>query len=272
VTTTPQRPRPSGRRRRAAPLDARAEILARVREAVARPVLHGAGAAPGPAAPATVPTGPTGTPATQRAPAEPPREYRRRGEHDPGSQALLDLLVDRLVDYGAGVVRVRDDAALPAGLSGLLTEGGVRTLVVPPWLPSAWVTAAGVAGAEVLTDAPGAPLDAAALDGVDAVLTACRVAIAETGTIVLDGEGDQGRRAITLVPDRHVCVVRAAQVVQTVPEGVDVLLRAPDRPLTWISGPSATSDIELSRVEGVHGPRTLDVVLVGPASDAAGRR
>jgi L-lactate dehydrogenase complex protein LldG len=243
VTTTPQRPRPSGRRRRAAPLDARAEILARVRAA---------GTAPG------------GAP-------EPDRGYRRRGEHPPGSAALLELLVDRLVDYGAAVVRVDDDAALPAVIADAVTAAGAGSVVVPPWLPSAWVMAAGAQGAEVLTDAPGAPMDAAVLDGVDAVLTACRVAIAETGTIVLDGAGDQGRRAITLVPDRHFCVVRAAQVVQTVPEGVDVLLRAPDRPLTWISGPSATSDIELSRVEGVHGPRTLDVLLVGPATDA-GRR
>jgi len=94
------------------------------------------------------------------------------------------------------------------------------------------------------------------------VVTGARVAIAETGTLVLDAQGDQGRRAITLVPDHHVCVVRASQVVQTVPEAMALLGRAPSRPLTWISGPSATSDIELTRVEGVHGPRVLDVVLV----------
>ena len=106
------------------------------------------------------------------------------------------------------------------------------------------------------------PLDAAALDALDGVLTGCAVAIAETGTIVLSGGPEEGRRALTLVPDLHVCLVEAEQVVETVPEAFDVLRGVARRPLTFVSGPSATSDIELKRVEGVHGPRRLVVVII----------
>ena len=181
------------------------------------------------------------------------RGYRTSGEHPPGAAALLDLLEDRLVDYKAGVTRCTA-ADVPSAVTTLLDRhaGGGR-VVVPPDLPQEWT-----AGADVLRD--DGSVSTAELDTVAGVVTACAVAVAETGTIVLDAGGDQGRRALSLVPDLHVCVVRADQVVQTVPEAVTRLDAT--RPLTWISGPSATSDIELNRVEGVHGPRTLEVVLV----------
>jgi L-lactate dehydrogenase complex protein LldG len=189
--------------------------------------------------------------AGQPEPADVPRAYRTHGEHAAGSPALLELLTDRLVDYKAAVLPCAA-ADVPAVVSGALAERGLRRVVAPAGVPAAWL-----GDAEPLRDDP--PLAVQALDGADAVVTACAVAVAETGTIVLDGDADQGRRALTLVPDVHVVVVRAEQVVQTVPEAIARL--DPLRPLTMISGPSATSDIELNRVEGVHGPRTLIVVL-----------
>jgi L-lactate dehydrogenase complex protein LldG len=179
-------------------------------------------------------------------PVEVPRAYRHAGDR-PRAE-LLDLLVDRLVDYKAAVRRCSEPELVDTLVDALTARGAAR-VVVPPGLP--WQLPGAVADDG---------LSAADLDGLDGVVTACAVAVAETGTIVLDASPDQGRRAITLIPDYHLCVVRAAQVVQTVPEAVARL--DPSRPLTWISGPSATSDIELQRVEGVHGPRNLEVVLV----------
>jgi L-lactate dehydrogenase complex protein LldG len=164
----------------------------------------------------------------------------------------LALFVDRVEDYQATVRRCRA-ADIADAVTAALTERGAENVVVPRGL--AW---AGDLRLQVTAD--GGSLTTEQLDGFDAVVTACTVGIAETGTIVLDGSPDQGRRATTLVPDLHVCLVRAAQVVGSVPEAVARLDIT--RPLTWISGPSATSDIELNRVEGVHGPRTLVVVLV----------
>ena len=204
-------------------MSAREEVLARIRIALA-------GA---PAAPAV------------------PRRYRTAGDHPPESAELVEMLAARLVDYRATVVVVGPgEGEVAATVSGVLAERGLRRIVVPDGVPAGWVT-----GAEALRE----PLTVADLDAADAVVTGCAVAIAETGTIVLDAGSDQGRRALTLIPDVHVVVVRARQVVQTVPEGLARL--DPRRPLTMISGPSATSDIELDRVEGVHGPRTLVVVL-----------
>ncbi|GGL88502.1 hypothetical protein GCM10011594_05170 [Nakamurella endophytica] len=189
-----------------------------------------------------------------------PRRYRRTGDQPPGSPAVLDVLVDRLEDYRATVHRC---AAADVARAVRTALGDARSVVVPPGLPDGTVDTAAPDAPEVVVDGRPEPLSAVALDRIDAVVTAARVACAVTGTIVLDGEPDQGRRVITLIPDRHVVVLRAEQVVQTWPETVALL--EPTRPLTMISGPSATSDIELSRVEGVHGPRNLQVVIVDPA-------
>ncbi|MBB6172008.1 L-lactate dehydrogenase complex protein LldG [Nocardiopsis mwathae] len=183
----------------------------------------------------------------------------------PAGRGGLDVLVDRLSDYRALVHRVAPEE-LPGAVAAALRRRGARRVVVPSDLPPRWTGAwadtdsggTSPAGARVLRDAG---TGIAALDAVDGVVTGCAVAIAETGTIVLDCGEAQGRRALTLVPDYHLCVVRADQVVDDVPRAVSLL--DPRRPLTWISGPSATSDIELDRVEGVHGPRTLEVLIVG---------
>ncbi|MFE1027617.1 lactate utilization protein C [Streptomyces sp. NPDC058818] len=186
--------------------------------------------------------------------APPTRDYLR--EHGRRSTAeTVELLAENLADYRAIVHRCTD-AQLPELLMRLLAAHGSQSVVVPPELPPHWLKA--VDATRVHDRAANAPQD---LDRVDSVVTGCAVAVAETGTIVLDGSPDQGRRRITLVPDHHVCVVRVPdQVVSSVPQALERL--DPTRPLTWISGPSATSDIELDRVEGVHGPRMLEVVLV----------
>ena len=177
-------------------------------------------------------------------------------QSEAGSAAeTLELFAENVADYRATVVRCRQDEVAGA-VAEALVRHGARSVVVPDGLDAAWVSRL-PEGVRVLADEG---LAADALDGVDSVVTAARVGIATTGTIVLDHAPDQGRRALTLVPDQHVCVVRADQVVHDVPGAVGLLDAS--RPLTWISGPSATSDIELNRVEGVHGPRTLDVVIV----------
>lgn len=175
----------------------------------------------------------------------------------------LDLFVENVADYRARVERCspRDVAT---SIAAALVRGGAHRVVVPDGLDASWVKPLRDSGIRLVPDrgADGGPLTAEELDGVDAVVTAARVGIATTGTIVLDHDTDQGRRALTLVPDQHVCVIRADQVVHDVPDAVQLV--DPLRPLTWISGPSATSDIELDRVEGVHGPRTLDVIIIEP--------
>jgi L-lactate dehydrogenase complex protein LldG len=214
-------------------VSAREEVLGRVRAALAA----------APPAPVTVPRG-----------------YRHAGtQQQAGDDALVERLVDRLLDYKAVVHRCGEQE-LPETLVRVLAERGSTSVAVPAGVPGAWTDAFQAADA-LLVRRDDPPLGVDELDGTDSVVTACAVAVADTGTIVLDAGPDQGRRALTLVPDHHVCVVRREQVVALVPDAVARL--GADRPLTWISGPSATSDIELERVEGVHGPRTLEVVLVG---------
>ena len=181
----------------------------------------------------------------ERTTVEVPRDYRLADD----APASLERFVDRLEDYKAIVHRV--SAQEVGALLGRLTQG---RYVVPGGFPPQWLTEV-----DVVYDKGLSPTQ---LDALDGVVTTCALAIAETGTIVLDGQRGQGRRAPTLVPDHHVVVVRAEQVVATVPQALARLV--PTRPQTWISGPSATSDIELQRVEGVHGPRRLEVVMVEP--------
>jgi len=205
---------------------ARAEVLARIRSAL--------GTARG-------------------APAAIPRGYRAGAGLD--VPALLGLLTERLHDYGTSVRRCTADG-MARTVREALAERGARRVVLPPGLG---LDGAGPAGVEFLPDNGLSP---GALDAADGVITTAAVAVAETGTIILDGGPGQGRRALTLVPDYHLCILHASQVVGIVPEALARL--DPRRPCTWISGPSATSDIELDRVQGVHGPRTLEVILVGP--------
>lgn len=172
--------------------------------------------------------------------------------------ALVEAFLDRVAEYKAAVRRVAG-SDLAGAIAEAIARRGVRSLVVPADLPPQWIPA----GVAILRD-PG--LTNEQLDRSDGVLTGCALGIAQTGTIVLDAAAGQGRRALTLLPDYHLCIVRVDQLVGTVPEAVDRLREAasrPGHPLTWISGPSATSDIELNRVEGVHGPRTLEVLVVG---------
>ncbi len=212
-------------------MNAREQILARVRGAVSD---------------VTAPIGsPGAVPVIQAEPESP--------------QQTIELFVDRVVDYKATVVRVAADG-VAAAVAGALGTAGATSVVVPRGLDPAWTTELGD-GIQAVSDDQ---LSSAQLDQIDAVVTACAVGIATSGTIVLNHDADQGRRALSLVPDMHVCVVRADQVVHDVPEAVSRLHPGDGmpRPLTWISGPSATSDIELDRVEGVHGPRRLHVILV----------
>ncbi len=212
--------------------DARGEILARIRSAL-RDVPSGERADDVPVA----------------------REYRRRDQAS--AREVLDRFEERVRDYRAGISRCGPDEVADRVLAAC-REWGCKRVVVPPALPASWRPD----GIDVLEDDG---LSAEELDRLDGAITGCAVAIAETGTLVLDGQGSSGRRALTLVPDHHICIVAVDQVVDLVPEAIAAVAPAvvgKRLPLTFISGGSATSDIELNRVEGVHGPRNLLVLIV----------
>jgi L-lactate dehydrogenase complex protein LldG len=181
------------------------------------------------------------------------RRYRRAATRP--REAVLELLEDRLLDYDARVVRVRNFGVATAAAKMLL-ERRVLRMVVPSGMTAEWLPG----GIEFVVDED---LPATELDVVDGVMTGATLAIAETGTVVLQNVAGQGRRAVTLVPDYHLCVVRVENVVETVPEAMERLQASAGLATTFVSGPSATADIEMTRIKGVHGPRFLDVILVG---------
>jgi L-lactate dehydrogenase complex protein LldG len=183
-----------------------------------------------------------------------PRSYRREGIRSPAD--VIELFCERVADYRAEVVRV-PATSVAAEVERVLAAHGAARVGVPTGLRTGWRPNGYTLVAEET-------LDTAGLDILDAALTGSTTAIAETGTVVLACGPEEGRRALTLVPDLHVCVVERETVVELVPEAMRrlaELVRRDRRPLTLVSGPSATSDIELSRVEGVHGPRRLVVIV-----------
>jgi L-lactate dehydrogenase complex protein LldG len=210
--------------------DARDVVLGRIRDALTRPL----------------------------SPPEIPRAYASAASSLPVDE-LVELFAERAASYRSNVLR-SDEDELGAILARICAERALRRVAVVDGLPA-------IPAVEARRDDP--PLSVAELEGLDGVVTGCALAIATTGTIVLDGGTASGRRSLTLVPDVHICVVRASQVVADLPSAVAELHAAAvaGRPLTLVSGPSATSDIELERVEGVHGPRNLDIVLVDDVRD-----
>ena len=234
--------------------DARADVLHRIREAL-----------------------------RDAAPGDVPRDYRTEDTRE--GDEIVELFAERVAEYRATVHRVRESEVAEA-VERIARDAGAKRIGIPADLPSEWRPGGGTpqsewragggaperesggshgegAGIELIEDAA---LSVQQLDELDGALTACAVAIAEAGAFVLDAGPGQGRRALSLVPDLHVCVVREDQVVGLVPEAVARLEEAvrAGRPLTFVAGPSATSDIELDRVEGVHGPRVLHVVVTAP--------
>ena len=194
-------------------------------------------------------------------PEDVPVERGYRIADDAPRAEIVARFAENVAEYEATVHRVAESEQ-PGRIGEILERRSLKRLVIPPLLPEAWIPQ----GVEILRDAARPRLANEDLDGADGVLTGCALGISQTGTIVLDAGPAQGRRALTLLPDYHLCVVREDQIVGLVPEAfakLEETVRDEGRAVTFISGPSATSDIELNRVEGVHGPRALEVLIVG---------
>ena len=174
-------------------------------------------------------------------------------------EEIVSLFEERLSDYGATVDRV-GETEVAALIRRILAERGNPRMVVPPGLPTTWIPE----GVNLEVDHNFSPRQ---LDGFEGVLTGASLGIAETGTVVLQGGAGQGRRALTLVPDFHLCALRSNDVIATVPEAIARLAPTAYQPTTFISGPSATADIEMTRIKGVHGPRSLHIILVDQVSE-----
>lgn len=180
------------------------------------------------------------------------REYRSSEGLSP--EACIEHFLDRLADYDTEILHAADEADIAAAVAQAMQHACEHSLLVAKELPGTWIPQ----GLDVRCDDG---LSMAQIEDVDAVLTTCEIAVASTGTIFLVHDGAQGRRVLTLLPDHHLCIVRRSQVVGTVPEAIRVLGPRLGRAMTTISGPSATSDIEMTRIRGVHGPRRLTVIL-----------
>lgn len=183
-----------------------------------------------------------------------PRQYHVAGTRSEDDR--LALFMDRLHDYGANVIQCRE-VSIAEAIGAALAARNLRRVLHGRDFPGGWIPA----GFDFVADFD---YTYDRIDSFEGVITPCAIAIAETGTIVLRHADDEPRRSLSLIPDCHLCIVFTVQVVETVPEGVRQMAAMGDVPLTTISGPSATSDIEMTRVKGVHGPRTLDVILVYP--------
>jgi L-lactate dehydrogenase complex protein LldG len=189
-----------------------------------------------------------------------PRAYHRLGQLSP--EARMELLIDRLIDYDTEVLHAATEKEIPQAIQKVLTAAGEHRALAPAAFPLAWLPT----GFDIVVDnAPSQPLAYHEIEGIPAVITTCEAAVASTGTIFLVHHGAQGRRVLTLLPDHHICLLRHEQVYELLAAALAAIAPHATAPITTLSGPSATSDIEMTRIRGVHGPRRLTVILYGAA-------